>query len=135
MSDGDYTDKNYTNHNLRITTETRLFDLNMDTTLINNQTGHRSNAVDGYKRISDAQQHAVSMMLRSGITRQKKTEIVVSKEPFTKTDDVADDTDTALKPDVSMHLSGGQVIHVNDNMNVYVTNWGCVRVWGANITQ
>ena len=129
MSDGGHTDTNYSNHNLRITTVTRLFDLNMDTTLIKNQTGHRSNAVDGYKRISDAQQHAVSMMLRSGMTRQTKTETVVSKEPFAKTDDVADDTDTALKPDVSIHLPGRHVIHVHDNMNIYI--WVCMnhKMW------
>ena len=87
MSDGGYTDKNYTNHSLHFTTITRLFDQNVDTTLIKNQTGHRSNAVDGYKRISDAQQQAVSMMLCSGIKRQK-TERVVRNEPSANTDDV-----------------------------------------------
>ena len=70
-----------------VTIVTRLFDQNVDTTIIKNQTGHRSNVVDGYKRISDAQQQAVSMMLRSGIKREK-TETFVRNELSANTDDV-----------------------------------------------
>lgn len=54
---------NYTNHSLRVTTVTRLFHQNVDPKLITNQTGHRSNAVDGYKRISNEQRRSVSAML------------------------------------------------------------------------
>ena len=50
----------YTNHSLQVTTVTRLFHGGVDTALINNQTGHRSDAVTAYKRISDDQLKDVS---------------------------------------------------------------------------
>lgn len=56
---------NFTNHSLRVTTVTRLFQNNVDTKLITKQTGHRSDAVERYKRISDVQRMEVSSLLCS----------------------------------------------------------------------
>ena len=75
MQEGGY-DGYYTNHSLRVTTVTRLFDENVDTKLIQNQTGHRSSAVDGYKRVSDVQQQNVSKILQG--KRQKTIHSVTS---------------------------------------------------------
>ena len=54
----------YTNHSLRATTATRLFQNDVSEQLIMNQTGHRSTAVHAYKRISDEQKQQVSAVLQ-----------------------------------------------------------------------
>ena len=50
-------------------------------------------------------------------------------EPSANTDDVADDTDATLKPDVSIHFPAGQVIHVNGNMNIYIWALHHPTIW------
>ncbi|XP_041379334.1 uncharacterized protein LOC121391954 [Gigantopelta aegis] len=52
-----------TNHSLRATSATRLFQANIDEQLICEQTGHRSDAVRTYKRPSDRQKAEVSDFL------------------------------------------------------------------------
>ncbi|ESO94448.1 hypothetical protein LOTGIDRAFT_161138 [Lottia gigantea] len=47
---------NFSNHSLRATAATRLYQAGVDEQLITEKTGHRSNAVRAYKRTSDAQQ-------------------------------------------------------------------------------
>lgn len=54
----------YTNHSLRVTTVTRLFQEGLDTTLIMKQTGHRSETVATYKRVNDDQLRGVSSVLQ-----------------------------------------------------------------------
>ena len=55
---------NYTNHSLRVTTATRLFNAGVPEQLIKAQTGHRSNEVTKYKRPSADQEKNVSEALR-----------------------------------------------------------------------
>ena len=43
----------FTNHSLRATAVTRLFDADVDKQLIMTKTGHVSNAARSYKRVSD----------------------------------------------------------------------------------
>ena len=45
----------YTNHSLRATCATRLYENNVDEQLIMEQTGNNSNAVRKYKRTNDDQ--------------------------------------------------------------------------------
>lgn len=53
----------YTNHSLRATTATRLFQHNCPEQLIAEQTGHSSNAIRRYKKASLAQKKEVSQLL------------------------------------------------------------------------
>jgi hypothetical protein len=45
----------FTNHSLRATAATRLYDAGVDEQLIAEKTGHRSSAVRSYKRTQNAQ--------------------------------------------------------------------------------
>lgn len=55
----------YSNHSLRATATTRLFNQGVDEQLICETTGHRSNAVRSYKRTSDEQKNEISEILQS----------------------------------------------------------------------
>ncbi|CAC5423224.1 unnamed protein product [Mytilus coruscus] len=54
----------YTNHSLRATTATRLFNANIPEQLIREQIGHRSNALWSYSRSSEPQKRKVSEILQ-----------------------------------------------------------------------
>ncbi len=75
-----------TNHSLRATGATRLFEANVPEKLIQERTGHRTTtALRKYKRMSMAQEKAVSMCTQ---TVQKYAEVVDSSlktEPVTST--------------------------------------------------
>ena len=60
----------YTNHSLRAATATRLFQANIPEQLIKAQTGHRSDAVRGYKRPSQAQLQDVSTVIQNKIHKR-----------------------------------------------------------------
>ncbi len=73
-----------TNHSLRVTTATRLFECGADEQLIMARTGHRSiQGVRSYKRISDGQRHALSDMLNAATNgsqppeKKAKLEVVI----------------------------------------------------------
>lgn len=53
----------FTNHSLRATAATRLYDAGVDEQLIAEKTGHRSSAVRSYKRTQDAQLVKVSEII------------------------------------------------------------------------
>ncbi len=57
-----------TNHSLRVTAATRLYQAGVDEQLIMKRTGHRS--IEGirlYKRVSDIQEQAVSAIIQHGL--------------------------------------------------------------------
>ena len=56
----------FTNHSLRATAATRLFQENVDDKLIRGVTGHRSESLQSYKRVSDKQLAKVSNIVQSG---------------------------------------------------------------------
>lgn len=61
-----------TNHSLRATAATRLFQASVDEQLIMERTGHRSlEGVRSYKRTSDNQREALSDILNSGTKKSK----------------------------------------------------------------
>ena len=60
-----------TNHSLRVTTATRLFNSGVDEQLIMSHTGHRSvDGVRSYKRESEAQKRSISTVLNSASNGQ-----------------------------------------------------------------
>ena len=64
----------HTNHSLRATTATRLYQHGVDEQLIMEHTGHRSVAgVRSYKRTSDEQKQAVSNVLHGNITNTQSS--------------------------------------------------------------
>lgn len=54
---------NFTNHSLRATSATRLYQHGVDEQLIQEVTGHRSSAVRAYKRTNDAMKRNISAVL------------------------------------------------------------------------
>ncbi|VDH97602.1 Hypothetical predicted protein, partial [Mytilus galloprovincialis] len=57
-------DEFYTNHSVRATTATRLFNANIPEQLIREQTGHRSNVLWSYSRPSEPQKRKASEILQ-----------------------------------------------------------------------
>ena len=69
---------NYTNHSLRATSATRLFDAGIDEQLIMSRAGHSSTSgVRSYKRVTERLQEMTSSVLNSGaegVEKKHKTE-------------------------------------------------------------
>ena len=64
-----------TNHSLRVSSATRLFQSGVDEQLIMNRTGHHSiEGVCTYKRVSSTQQIALSKVLNTATNCQEETE-------------------------------------------------------------
>lgn len=59
----------YTNHSLRATAATRMYEADLPEQLICEKTGHRSDAVRGYKRTNTTQEQAASDVVQ-GIKRK-----------------------------------------------------------------
>lgn len=76
-----------TNHSLRVTTATRLFQSGVDEQLIMDRTGHRSTeGVRTYKRISEDQRKAISDILNSATNGESETPSTKYQAPSTKQD-------------------------------------------------
>ena len=70
----------YTNHSLRVTSATRLFDAEVDEQLIMTRTGHSStDGVRAYKRTSDKLRQLTSDVLNSG--KQNVTPAITEAKP------------------------------------------------------
>jgi hypothetical protein len=81
----------YTNHSLRATTATRLFKEHIPEQMIMEQTGHRSNAINNYKRTTDEQKRLVSAVLQG-----------TTKPPFSHfKDEQVNQTATGLPPSLT----------------------------------
>jgi hypothetical protein len=98
---------NFSNHSLRATAATRLYASGLDEQLISEKTGHRSNAVQAYKRTSEAQMLAVSDIVQS---KKLKTATVTSSSTSTEDNTPgASDTDSKeiciTTPNVSIKVS------------------------------
>jgi len=63
----------YTNHSLRSTAATRLFNANVEEQLVMEKTGHVSTAVRAYKRVSEDQQQQLSDILVSKTLKMEPT--------------------------------------------------------------
>lgn len=80
----------FTNHSLRATAATRLYNAGIDEQLVTEKTGHRSNAVRSYKRTSDDQQSAVSSILQGNKCKYPKliTDDIETGKPGTSVEGV-----------------------------------------------
>ena len=67
----------YSNHSLRATTATRLYEAGHDNQAICSVTGHRSKSVEVYKRINERMQSSIQSSLRMG-SGTSKTEATKS---------------------------------------------------------
>ena len=125
----------FTNHSLRHTTVTRLFDKDVDEQLIQEQTGHNSVAVHCYKRPNLHLKEHVSDLLNvllQGVEKEAPTQFnaTVSKAPLDsqdttqkeKDDDLSANANSVIKPtDINVqvpqsvknlgNLSGLIIIH------------------------
>lgn len=101
----------YTNHSLRATAASRLYNLNFDEQLICETTGHRSSAVRSYKRTSDGQKKAISDALSLGQRPAPATSTSVGN--CDREDATAPLTDSAGR----VHV-GGPGINVTVNVNL-----------------
>lgn len=78
-----------TNHSLRATTATRLYQAGVDEQLVMEQTGHQSlEGVRSYKRTSTDQQESMSNILNGTITAQTTTDKCDSVVPRVNTFDI-----------------------------------------------
>ena len=75
-----------TNHSLRTSAACRLYEQGIEEQLIQEQTGHRSNAVRGYKRTTDAMKRKISAMI-SGEHENCKKPKSVTFDPKISNDD------------------------------------------------
>ena len=96
-----------TNHSLRVTTATRLFQSGVDEQLIMDRTGHRSlDGVRTYKRIGEQQKQTVSQVLNDA-TNGKTCVIPPKKKPRTSAD--------SIQPTVAVsETSSNSVVSVNN---------------------
>jgi integrase len=62
----------FSNHSLRATAATRLFSANVDEQLIKLKTGHSSDAVRNYKRVSDEQLCSLTDIISSKCAKRRK---------------------------------------------------------------
>ena len=111
----------YSNHSLHATAATQLYHANFDEQLITEVTGHRSNAVRGYKCMSNDQLKSVSHALYGGEISEncdKKQAIckseVVEKEP-------KDSEVLSKKPKIDINLVTNEKtypVNVNVTMDI-----------------
>jgi integrase len=64
----------FTNHSLRATAATRLYEAGIDEQLITEKTGHRSSAVRSYKRTNDTQLQDISKIIHGNVKSGKNAE-------------------------------------------------------------
>ena len=76
----------FTNHSLRATAATRLFQKNVDDQLIKGVTGHRSDSLQSYKRVSDNQLVEVSSIVQAshGAKYSDKAEVLSARNKFSE---------------------------------------------------
>lgn len=95
----------FTNHSLRATAATRLYDAGVDEQLIAEKTRHRSSAVRSYKRTQDAQLVKVS-------------EIIHGKENPPKEDENIENVKKLRTEEDSKRECGPREIHIEQG-NIY----------------
>lgn len=105
----------YTNHSLRATAATRLFEAGVDEQLITQRTGHSTCAgIHSYKRIGDNLRAVTSNVLNNATTEQK----LISKPDIVKSDIVKPDLNkenSESKPIPALSFGGASHFTVNFN--------------------
>lgn len=104
----------YTNHSLRATTATRLFNANIPEQLIREQTGHRSNALWSYSRPSEPQKRKVSEILQLNEDSCTSIGPTVSKQATNSSSPTAAKQATTISAE-----SVPSFVFNNSNINIY----------------
>ncbi len=97
---------NFTNHSLRVTTATRLYQVGVSEQLISNQTGHRSDAVTKYKRPSLDQIQNISDVLQ-GNTKKIKLDTAAQVLPTSSSTPIS--VPTCSSSPMIINVNGGNV--------------------------
>ena len=112
---------NFSNHSLRATSASRLYNANVDEQLICKVTGHRSNAVRGYKHTSNSKLKSLSNILY-GKNDETEDEPLGNKVNKTLVAVVKDEGETECKKpklEIGSVGNGEQVpFHVNVTVNI-----------------
>ena len=115
---------NYSNHSLRATAATQLYNANVDKQLISEVTGHRSNVVRGYKRTSNDQLKSVSNVLYGHDFSGKLTDMKPKCEEKMSKMEVGESDDgeaSCKKRKVDVNMSSDQEkLPVNVNVMVNI---------------
>ena len=107
----------YTNHSLRVTSATRLFDAEVDEQLIMTRTGHSStDGVRAYKRTSDKLRQLTSDVLNSGKPNVTPAIVEAKPEPAPEPKRHCHEEKENFKIP-SFHITGGTNITININSN------------------
>ena len=107
----------FTNHSLRRSTTTRLFQAGVDKKLIREITGHRSDAIDKYAVTSDAQRTDISDILAGNKKQMSNESHVVENQ-----NDVKEPQHTNVEPKPDEHhcscnkrvLKSSETAHLGD---------------------
>ena len=107
----------YTNHSLRVTSATRLFDAEVDEQLIMTRTGLSStDGVRAYKRTSDKLRQLTSDVLNSGKPNVTPAIVEAKPEPAPEPKRHCHEEKENFKIP-SFHITGGTNITININSN------------------
>ena len=98
---------NFTNHSLRVTTASRLYQAGVSEQLIMNKTGHRSSAVQGYKGPSTEQLQEVSSKIQCKDVSKPCSILKGTTDP---THDKVTPCIDSIKPSVVINIYGGSNI-------------------------
>ena len=106
----------YTNHSLRVTSATRLFDAEVDEQLIMTRTGHSStDSVRAYKRTSDKLRQLTSDVLNSGKQSVSPAIMEAKPEPAPEPKRPHHEEKENMVP--TFQITGGTNITININSN------------------
>ena len=111
----------FSNHSLRATAASRLYNANVDEQLISEVTGHRSNAVRSYKRTSNDQLKSVSNILYGEVcdNKAKSGDTHCDMKSVTKVEN--DGESVCKKPKIDVDVtSKSENIPVNVNVTVNI---------------
>ena len=105
----------FTNHSLRTTNATRLFEAKVDEQLIMQRTGHSSNAVRAYKRVGEKLRTVTSDVLNGTVTTTKDQDLKVSPDEKFKQHDKPDKTENQENMASGINLVGATNCTININ--------------------
>ena len=111
---------NYSNHSLRATAASRLYNANVDEQLISEVTGHRSNAVREYKGTSNDQLKCVSNVLYGG-EFENNPDLIKLPNPEVAKSSVTDVENVSKKPKYDIDVTNPSQkgpLNVNVTVNI-----------------
>ena len=105
-----------TNHSLRVTAASRLYQADVDEQLIKEVTGHRSDAVRNYKRTTEPMKRKLSAIL-AGEQAPPTLKTVAQPTVIQPTFSVTQPTSSAIQPTASRDNPTGKTITFNMNIH------------------